>query len=379
MALQSQSTRAGQSRKYMTSRRKPKKGPWVALFIFAVAIAGGYFFFGGGDPPTTGSEPTGPENARDTPAPPVNPLLAAIDSTPPPRQAEHNSRPAAHQPTRLTQPAQASRPQPSSRSRPLAGEALGQYEQGMKLIEDGQVIEGRVLLSELLFRAADALPRHEAQAIRDRLTHVNQTLVFSETLAQGDPIAVSHTVQRGEYLSRDIGPAFKTPHQFIMRINGIVDANRVPAGRPIKCIRGPIHAQIIKSEYRMDLYVEDPDGLRLYLCSYPVGLGEFDSTPVGQWRIKPRSKVFNPDWRNPRTGEYYDREAPDIPIGEYWMALEGLDANTREAQGYGIHGTNDESSIGRQASMGCVRMRDQHVKEVFYMLSSGDSQVEILP
>ena len=294
MALQSQSTRAGQSRKYMTSRRKPKKGPWVALFIFAVAIVGGYFFFGGGDPPTTGSEPTGPENARDTPAPPVNPLLAAIDSTPPPRQAEHNSRPAAPQPTRLAQPAQASRPEPSRRSRPLVGEALGQYEQGMKLIEDGQVIEGRVLLSELLFRAADALPRHEAQAIRDRLTHLNQTLVFSETLAQGDPIAVSHTVQRGEYLSRDIGPAFKTPHQFIMRINGIDDANRVPAGRPIKCIRGPIHAQIIKSEYRMDLYVEDPDGLRLYLCSYPVGLGEFDSTPSASGVSSPAAKSSTP-------------------------------------------------------------------------------------
>lgn len=390
MGLQSQMTRDGQSRRYMTSRRKSKKGPWVALFALAVAVVGGYIMFYGGADDATGSD------AADAPgngSPDGQPGPAAASANNDrqnqnARQANNNERATntgrretVRNPARNTdtQPAQFDLPDERGNQPQLTGEARGQYEQGMQLIEDGRVIEGRAILSELLFRAPGSLPRHEAQAIRDRLSHVNETLVFSDTVLEGDPIAVRHTVQRGEYLSRDIGPAFKTPYEFIMRINGIEDAARVPAGRPIKCIRGPIHARVVKSEYRMDLFVEDPDGLRIYLCSYPVGLGEFDSTPVGLWRIKPRSKVKNPDWRNPRTGEYFERDDPGIPIGEYWMALEGLDENTREAQGYGIHGTNDEQSIGRQESMGCVRMQDQHVEEVFYMLSSGDSRVEILP
>lgn len=373
----------------MVSRRRSQKGPWVVLFVLAVAVVGGYFFFYGGSKPTTGpANGGGPENAgvaaatpntdgdRETPRQPAG-------RTPGRESNGGNQRPDT--PTNTgqpaTQPGRTTAPPPTRHADEptLTGEALDQYEMGMQLLEDGKAIEGRALLSELLFRDAGSLPRHDAHAIRERLTHLNQTLVFSDTFVENDPIAVRHTVQSGEYLSRDIAPAFNTPYQFIMRINGITDAGRVPAGANIKCIRGPIHARIVKHEYRMDLYVEDPAGLRIYLCSYPVGLGEFDSTPVGLWRIKPRSKVVNPDWRNPRTGEYYERDDPAIPIGEYWMALEGVDDNTREHSGYGIHGTNDEDSIGRQESMGCVRMQAQHVEDVFYMLSSGDSYVEILP
>ncbi len=387
MGLQSQMTRAGQSRRYMVSRRKAKKGPWVALFVLAVAVVGGYIMFYGGTDPATGSDSADQAPGNGAPDGQPGPAAASANNTQErqgqdTRRAENTGRREV-----VRNPARNPDPQPTRFDLPdeddpapqLTGEARGQYEQGMQLLEDGRAIEGRAILSELLFRAPGSLPRHEAQAIRDRLTHLNQTLVFSDTVVEGDPIAVRHTVQRGEYLSRDIGPAFKTPYEFIMRINGIEDAARVPAGRPIKCIRGPIHARVVKSEYRMDLFVQDPDGLRIYLCSYPVGLGEFDSTPAGLWRIKPRSKVVNPDWRNPRTGEYYERDDPNIPIGEYWMALEGLDDNTRDAQGYGIHGTNDERSIGRQESMGCIRMQAQHVEDVFYMLSSGDSRVEILP
>ncbi|MEM9415273.1 MAG: L,D-transpeptidase [Planctomycetota bacterium] len=375
MALQSQAGRPGYSRQHMVSRRKSRKGPWVVVLLLAVAVIGGYMFFYPGNTPTTGSNPGNTPEGGDT-----GTAVAAAD---PADRAEARTPASNNRQQRELPRSTSSRttdiPDMGNDDAELSREQRDQYEQGMQLIEDGKVVEGRAMLSELLFRAPGSLPRHEAQAIRDRLTHLNQTLVFSNTFVDHDPIAVRHTVQRGELLSTHIGPAFNTPYQFIMRINGITDATRVPAGATLKCIRGPIHARITKHEYRMDLYVEDPDGLRIYLCSYPVGLGEFDSTPAGLWRIRPRSKVVNPDWPNPRTGEYYDRDDPNIPIGEYWMGLEGMDDNTREAEKYGIHGTNDPDSIGQQESMGCVRMRDQHIEEVFYMLSSGDSYVEIVP
>ncbi|MGB0768613.1 MAG: L,D-transpeptidase family protein, partial [Phycisphaeraceae bacterium] len=272
----------------------------------------------------------------------------------------------------------------NNETRQLIGAAKEQYETGMQRLESGDIPVGRALLSELLFRDG-ALPRHEAQAVRERLAFLNENTVFaakrSADQVRQDPIVSIHRVQSGEYLST-IGNTYRIPYQLIERINNI-EARRLQAGQNIQVINGPVHARIDKSDYRMDLFVEDADGLRIYLKSYTVGLGEFDSTPLGTWLVKPGSKVGpangGPSWVNPRTGERYDRNDPDIPIGEYWMALEGQDDNTRDKKGYGIHATNDPESIGRQESMGCIRMRDEDVDQVFYTLFEGASRVEIVP
>jgi lipoprotein-anchoring transpeptidase ErfK/SrfK len=53
------------------------------------------------------------------------------------------------------------------------------------------------------------------------------------------------------------------------------------------------------------------------------------------------------------------------PLGTRWMGL--------SIKGYGIHGTNVPSSIGRNASHGCIRMRNRDVEELFTMMTVGDS------
>jgi lipoprotein-anchoring transpeptidase ErfK/SrfK len=52
------------------------------------------------------------------------------------------------------------------------------------------------------------------------------------------------------------------------------------------------------------------------------------------------------------------------PLGTRWLGL--------SAKGYGIHGTNVPSSIGRNASHGCIRMRNRDVEELFPMVAVGD-------
>jgi lipoprotein-anchoring transpeptidase ErfK/SrfK len=326
-------------------------------------------------PEQAGPEITGPSTETQLPPDRVTPPAVTDEGTPD-RDTDTGSA--------------ASRPDPrlesiaTSETQQLIGAAKDQYETGMQRLESGDIPVGRALLSELLFREG-ALPRHEAQAVRERLAFLNENTVFrkkrnGEQIAK-DPIVSLHKVQSGEYLST-IGNTYRIPYQLIERINNI-DARRLQAGQGIQVIKGPVHAQIDKSDYRMDLFVEDPDGIRIYLKSYTVGLGEFDSTPVGKWIVKPGSKVGpangGPSWVNPRTGERYDRNDPNIPIGEYWMALEGIDDNTRDRKGYGIHATNDPESIGRQESMGCIRMRDDDVDQVFYTLFEGSSIVEIVP
>jgi len=46
-------------------------------------------------------------------------------------------------------------------------------------------------------------------------------------------------------------------------------------------------------------------------------------------------------------------------------------------QRYGIHGTIDPDSIGKSMSLGCIRMRNENVAELYSMLVAGDSRVTI--
>lgn len=391
MALQSQAPRSGgPPRRYSgTGRRKKSLAPWLILLGLVVIVAGLIVLFSNPEDPANPAHADGNTDApgQADPAGTSPPITTTGPGT---TTTESPTRPPAGTQLNNTQDDPPSRPDPrrdpvgSSDTRELIGEAKDQYEIGMQRLEAGDIPVGRALLSELLFRDG-ALPRHEAQAVRERLAFLNENTVFatkrSADQIKQDPIVSLHKVQSGEYLST-IGNTYRIPYQLIERINKI-DARRLQAGQGVQVINGPVHARIDKSDYRMDLYVEDADGLRIYLKSYTVGLGEFDSTPIGKWIVKPGSKVGpangGPSWVNPRTGERYDRNDPNIPIGEYWMALTGIDDNTRDKKGYGIHATNDPESVGRQESMGCIRMRDEDVDQVFYTLFEGASVVEIVP
>jgi len=55
---------------------------------------------------------------------------------------------------------------------------------------------------------------------------------------------------------------------------------------------------------------------------------------------------------------------PANPLGTRWLGL--------SQKGYGIHGTNVPSSIGKNASHGCIRMRNRDVEQLFKMVAVGD-------
>ncbi|QDR83108.1 L,D-transpeptidase [Sporomusa termitida] len=80
--------------------------------------------------------------------------------------------------------------------------------------------------------------------------------------------------------------------------------------------------------------------------TYPVGVGKVSTaTPTGNFLIV--SKVSNPGG----------------PFGAIWMGL--------NQPHYGIHGTNNPSSIGGAVSKGCIRMYNQDALELSRMISVG--------
>jgi len=115
----------------------------------------------------------------------------------------------------------------------------------------------------------------------------------------------------------------------------------------------------------------------VYVASYPVGLGMDDSTPTGVWIVQPGKKVRDPIYYSPRGAGVVAADDPKNPLGKYWIGLIGTEGHAVGQQSYGIHGTNDESSIGKQASLGCIRMHNADVVQVFDLLVDGKSTVTV--
>lgn len=263
-----------------------------------------------------------------------------------------------------------------------------------RALASGRQVEARTLLNAALMNGA--LPASERAALRQQVQSIQETLIFGPQAAQGDPYTDWYTVQPGDSLVKIMQRQSLPPDwRLLQRINKMARPGDLHAGQRLKVVRAPFHAIVHKNDYRMDIYVGDPlppgvtNGSRVgpdgqeegwtFVRSFRVGLGESNGTPTGTFTVRPRSKLINPRWVNPRTGEKFDADDPKNPIGEHWIGLDGADEATRKFAGYGIHGTIDLDSIGQQRSMGCVRMLPEDVAFVFELLSERLSSVKILP
>ena len=124
------------------------------------------------------------------------------------------------------------------------------------------------------------------------------------------------------------------------------------------------------AELRLYFYMSGSD---LYentrVLTYPVGIGRLDwKTPLGETFIK--SKVESPSWYPPKSiileheerGEVLPREVkagPNNPLGNFALKLD-VDG------GYLLHGTNKKYGIGMMVSHGCIRLRNEDIKTIFY-------------
>lgn len=93
---------------------------------------------------------------------------------------------------------------------------------------------------------------------------------------------------------------------------------------------------------------------------YEVAVGaEATPSPAGVYEVVTR--LTEPTWYYP--GKVIG-PGPENPLGTRWIGL--------DRRGYGIHGTNAPETIGKAASRGCIRMRNEDVEELFEMVAAGD-------
>lgn len=253
------------------------------------------------------------------------------------------------------------------------GTPAQRLQQALALVPS-DAVRARAELTRLL--DGGDLSAAERQQAYAGINSVAQQIFLSPTIAPGDVAAQSYVVQRGDSLARIASrEKLGIDWRFIQRINGLPNERAIRPDMRLKLAHGPFHAEVVKSEFRFNVYA-GTGAERVMVLSMPCGLGENDSTPVGTFRVRKNSKLVNPEWRNPRTGERFAANDPKNPIGERWIGLEGTTPEMAKFTGYGIHGTVDPTSIGRQLSMGCVRLGEREV-EVAYELIGSDSTVTI--
>lgn len=261
---------------------------------------------------------------------------------------------------------------------PPPSPSTGVIEAAERELSKNNPIGARAILNEAM--ASRATPPSLLPQIRAMLTDINDDLIFSARLFPGETLTEAYEVQPGDSLSKiAMHQGLATDWRLIQRVNKISNPTRIRVGQTLKLVRGPFHAVVHKSDYRLDLYAGAPESPRdwTYVRSFDVGLGEGDSTPTGDFVVRQDSKLVNPHWVNPRTGERFSAEDPKNPIGERWLGLEGV-GEYAALSGYGIHGTIDPGSIGDQRSMGCVRLNETDIELVYELLTEGVSRVKIM-
>lgn len=102
---------------------------------------------------------------------------------------------------------------------------------------------------------------------------------------------------------------------------------------------------------------------------FAIAIGDsIDPSLVGQFKVG--NKRENPAWNVPKSILAERPElppvvppGPDNPLGPFWMTI----GNTS----YGIHGSNNEWSIGREATHGCIRLYNDQIERLWRRTKSG--------
>ncbi len=329
----------------MARRRRNAPNPFTIFLVLAVVCSGGYWFLGIEDDPAAK-----PAEQAAVPLTSDRPESTPLDGGPNGDLPERGESPDSN-------PAQ---------SAEELGRARALVASGRKALGAGELVTARAQLSEAL---RYNLPLQETVSLRADLSRLGRQTIFSNTILKDDPFTEAYLVQSGDTLGK-IAKKFSITENFIAEINGLANKNIIRVGQRLKVVRGPFHAVVSRANFTMDIYLD-----QTFVQRFPVGLGAEGSTPSGKWKIT--NKLENPTYYPPRGGQIVAADDPENPLGERWIGLEGISGDAVGQLRYGVHGTIDPDSIGKNVSLGCVRLHNQDVEQLYTLLVVAKSTVTI--
>jgi lipoprotein-anchoring transpeptidase ErfK/SrfK len=180
------------------------------------------------------------------------------------------------------------------------------------------------------------------------------TALFKSDIPCKDKIL--YTVKKGDAL-QTIARKFNTTVAAIQKSNNMGPMDfTIHDGQTLCIYKGDWKITVKKRKYKLYLY----NGDKLFKF-YVVGTGRQDRTPEGTFKIA--TKQANPTWYY--KGKKYEFGTKENVLGTHWMSLRPTGETNPGLKGYGIHGTWEPESVGKMSSNGCIRMKNDEVKELF--------------
>ena len=212
--------------------------------------------------------------------------------------------------------------------------------------DHGDLLKAHDLYQKLIekFPTSDRIVRLQAD-----LDDCNIRLLFSPIAT---PDSFVYEVQKGDSLAR-ISKRFATTKDLIMRANRL-SSIKLRVGHKLKITKDKFSIMVDKSQNILTLKA---DGA--IVKTYRVSTGKDLSTPAGTFKIV--NRIENPTWYT--GGVVVPAGDPKNILGTRWLGI--------TAKGYGIHGTTEPESIGKNATAGCVRMRNGDIEELFAIVPEG--------
>jgi lipoprotein-anchoring transpeptidase ErfK/SrfK len=172
---------------------------------------------------------------------------------------------------------------------------------------------------------------------------LNIKLLFSSIITPG---SILYDIRPGDTLTK-IAKEFKTTPELIRKSNYLSDDKIFP-DKKIKVCTATFSIVVDKSQNTLILKTGEE-----IIKTYIVSTGVNNSTPLGNFKII--NKLASPTWY--KAGVVVSAGSPGNILGSRWLGF--------DLAGYGIHGTTDPQSLGRQVTQGCVRMSNSDVEELY--------------
>ncbi len=216
----------------------------------------------------------------------------------------------------------------------------------------GNLVEANAIYQQLINEFTNSA---EVANWQKKAQDCNIKILFSSIVT---PKCVVYTIKPGDSLAK-IAREFKTTPELLMKSNNI-SGDKIFVGRKIRVWNAPFNILVDKSQNILILK-SDEDIIKTYV----VSTGANNSTPVGTFKIV--NKLSHPTWF--KAGAVVEPGSPENILGSRWLGI--------SLPGYGIHGTTEPASLGKQATKGCVRMANPEVEELYAIVPEGTEVVVI--
>jgi len=225
---------------------------------------------------------------------------------------------------------------------------VDQYQHAHELQSEGKLSDARAVLQPL---ADDG---GASDKTLDLLGEIDSTILLTPAPADGK---TDYTIVAGDSLGK-LAQRFGTTADLIKKSNNL-SRDLIRVGDRLRIYQGHFAVNVNKTTNELRLTDNGK-----FFKRYRVGTGVYSKTPVGEFKITTR--IANPPWWR-ADGKTIPFGDPENILGTHWLGL--------NVPGYGIHGTWDTNSIGKQATAGCIRLLNDDIGELYTILPVGTTVV----